>query len=538
MGSAAFKRFILTFIRSCNEYHNRTPVIQKNRSLIWPITEAAIEGIAGAGSHRFDDGVRTDFAMIDITAASISQCVNSRHDMVALLDYMAFQALQVAALIIPPEANPDNDIVHRAVGGAIVPAETVLEIIRRDPNGPRAKKFRATLIIILGGCFCRCTRWDTLEISEDLREDIHAEADRILCDRNYEFNSPLEEQIVLKCAAQLIEFVESLSESPAGRVLAGYAGDKLVLRVRHFFMDESSPNFGTMFPLQVLLHLLLSSDAPITGIAWVQNGVHTAILRRCWIMVRRGCLLSREDMRASELTLSTLMNLYSCCHGQGAMDEIFLKLIAQWDLFSFFALCLLVAERMNEVEDVEKSMAETVKGFNCDPTTLNEVVTPHWFSVLQRLIERERLRPILIDLTAEELKMEAQMKTRYRCKCHPPGCIHGQGFTSPPEVTRTALDAWRNFGSKLGLDEEKLLDRVAAQTRLGDESDNSDEPLTFRGCSWVRCALYGDGSPRKMLCCVNCKQFDQMTNGSSPRTLKGSVLLLKMPKKRLARREA
>ncbi|KAG8976887.1 hypothetical protein FRC05_002824 [Tulasnella sp. 425] len=427
MGSAAFKRFILTFIRSCNEYHNRTPVIQKNRSLIWPITEAAIEGIAGAGSHRFDDGVRTDFAMIDITAASISQCVNSRHDMVALLDYMAFQALQVAALIIPPEANPDNDIVHRAVGGAIVPAETVLEIIRRDPNGPRAKKF------------------------QDLREDIHAEADRILCDRNYEFNSPLEEQIVLKCAAQLIEFVESLSESPAGRVLAG------------------------------------------------------------------------------------LMNLYSCCHGQGAMDEIFLKLIAQWDLFSFFALCLLVAERMNEVEDVEKSMAETVKGFNCDPTTLNEVVTPHWFSVLQRLIERERLRPILIDLTAEELKMEAQMKTRYRCKCHPPGCIHGQGFTSPPEVTRTALDAWRNFGSKLGLDEEKLLDRVAAQTRLGDESDNSDEPLTFRGCSWVRCALYGDGSPRKMLCCVNCKQ---MTNGSSPRTLKGSVLLLKMPKKRLARREA
>lgn len=83
--------------------------------------------------------------------------------MVALLDYMAFQALQVAAFIIPPEADPDNDIVHRAVGGAIVPAPAVLELIQKDPNGPRAKKFRATLIIILGGCFCRCARWDTLE---------------------------------------------------------------------------------------------------------------------------------------------------------------------------------------------------------------------------------------------------------------------------------------------------------------------------------------------------------------------------------------
>lgn len=106
----------------------------------------------GLGSQdffiRFGSGI--DFFF------NTSQC----HDTVALLDDMAFQALQVVALIISPEANPDNDIVHRAVGGAIVPAA-------RD-NGLRAKKFRATLIIILGGCFCRCVQWDTLESVTDI----------------------------------------------------------------------------------------------------------------------------------------------------------------------------------------------------------------------------------------------------------------------------------------------------------------------------------------------------------------------------------
>lgn len=59
--------------------------------------------------------------------------------------------------------------------------------------------------------------------SRELSKAIHADADRVLFNRNYEFNSPLEERIVLKCAAQLIdsELVESTSESPAGRVLAG-----------------------------------------------------------------------------------------------------------------------------------------------------------------------------------------------------------------------------------------------------------------------------------------------------------------------------
>lgn len=141
-------------------------------------------------------------------------------------------------------------------------------------------------------------------ISKELSEAIHAEADRVLFDRNYEFNSLLEEQIVLKCASQLIEDVESSSESPAGGVLGRHLGDELVCRVRHFFMDESSSNFGTMFPLQVLLHLIHSLGAPITGSAWVRKGVHIAILRRCWILERRGCLLSIEDLRASRLTLS------------------------------------------------------------------------------------------------------------------------------------------------------------------------------------------------------------------------------------------
>lgn len=161
MVSPSFKRFIPAFMGACNDYSYRTSIIQKNRSLIWPITETAIEEIASAGSHCSDSRC-ADCAMIDITAASIEQCVNSHSiDTLALFDYMAFQALQVAALIMAREANPDNHIVDRAVKGAIVPAKTVLRIIRRDPNAPKAKKLGAALIVILGGCFCRCARWDT-----------------------------------------------------------------------------------------------------------------------------------------------------------------------------------------------------------------------------------------------------------------------------------------------------------------------------------------------------------------------------------------
>ncbi|KAG9042281.1 hypothetical protein FS837_011050 [Tulasnella sp. UAMH 9824] len=455
MRSPAFQKFMVAFIHSFNEYHARTPVIQKNRSVVWPIKEAAIEGITESGAIRFDNGQRADYGLIDVTAASIYQCVNSHRDMVALLDYMAFQALQVAAFIIPPEADPDNDIVHRAVGGAIVPAPVVLELIRKDPNGPRAKKFRATLIIILGGCFCRCARWDTLETPKELNEAIQAEADR--------------------CAAQLIEVVRSPSDSPAAKVLADFGCDELILCAREYLMDDSSPNFGTMFPLQVLIHVLLSEGGSVAARASVRNGFHAAILRRFWIIVRRGSLLSREEVKTSRLTLSLLMASYAGFHGQAATNKNYLKLTFQWDLLAFFARCLLVAERMDEVKQVEESIKETAKALKSDSAIFGGIVTPLWFGILKGLTERERLRPILYDLAAEELKMEARLNTRYCCNC-PPDCPHARGFVTPSEVTRTALDAWRGFGYALGLDEEELINRATARLK-GDDNEELDEPL-------------------------------------------------------------
>ncbi|KAG8926583.1 hypothetical protein FRC00_002764, partial [Tulasnella sp. 408] len=474
---------MVAFIHSFNEYHARTPVIQKNRSVVWPIKAAAIEGMTEAGSIRFDNGQRGDYGLIDVTAASIYQCINSHHDMVALLDYMAFQALQVAAFVIPPEADPDNDIVHRAVGGAIIPAAAALKLIQKDPNGPRAKKFRATLIIILGGCFCRCARWDTLETPKELNEGIQAEADRVLFDRSYEFNSLLEKQLVLKCAAQLIDVVRSPSDSPAAKILADFGCDELVLRAREFLMDDSSPNFGTMFPLQVLIHVLLSEGGSVAARASIRNGVHAAILRRVWIIVRRGSLLSREEMKTSRLTLSLLMSSYTGFYGQAATNKNYLKLTFQWDLLAFFARCLLVAERMDEVEgkffnraflhmlniltlerlaEVEEFIKGTAKALKSDSAIFGGIVTPLWFGILKGLTERERLRPILYDLAAEDLKMEARLNTRYCCNC-PPDCPHARGFVTPSEVTRTALDAWRGFGHALGLDEEELLSRATAR---------------------------------------------------------------------------
>lgn len=221
-----------------------------------------------------------------------------------------------------------------------------------------------------------------------------------------------------------------------------------------------------------------------------------------------------------------IMTLYSRFHGQDATNKIYLKLTTQWDLFAFFARCLLVAERMNEVAGesppdlfphmpgvfrygnliaVEKSMDETVKAFNCDSTTFNEVVTPLWFNVFQRFSERELLRPSLHDLTSEELKMEARMNTQYCYNC-PPDCPHERGFTTPSEVTRTALDAWRTFGHKIGLDEDRLLGRATSQTGFSDANNRSDEQPKFSGCSWVRCALHGDYSPHKMFRCVKCSK--------------------------------
>ncbi|KAG8904539.1 hypothetical protein FRC00_013922, partial [Tulasnella sp. 408] len=261
--------------------------------------------MAEAGSIRFDSGRRGDYALVDVTAASIYMCLDPRHDMVTLLDSMAFQALQVAAFIIPPEAEPNKNIVHRALEGGMAPAPAVLELLRKDPDGPRAKKFRAALIIILGGCFCRCVQWDAIGTPEELHDAIRTEAERVLFDRSYEFNSPLEKQLVLKCAAQLIDGIERPSDSSAARILADFGRNELVVRARQFLMDDSSPNFGTMFPLQVLIYVLLSEAEPVLGSVSVENGVHTAILRRFWII---------------------------------------------WDLLGFFARCLLVAERVDEVK--------------------------------------------------------------------------------------------------------------------------------------------------------------------------------------------
>ncbi|KIO21844.1 hypothetical protein M407DRAFT_28556 [Tulasnella calospora MUT 4182] len=110
---------------------------------------------------------------------------------------------------------------------------------------------------------------------------------------------------------------------------------------------------------------------------------------------------------------------------------------------------------LDNLAEAEESIKETVKALKSDFAIFCGIVTPLWFSILQSLVERERLRPILYDLAAEELKMEARLNTRYCCNC-PPDCPHGRGFVPPSEVTRTALDAWMAFGNDLGLDGEAL----------------------------------------------------------------------------------
>lgn len=144
----------------------------------------------------------------------------------------------------------------------------------------------------------------TFRTPKELNEAIQAEADRVLFDRSYEFNSLLEKQLVLKCAAQLIDVVRSRSDSLSAKILADFGCDELILCVHQFLMDDSSPNFGGMFPLQVLIHVLLSEGASVAASASVRNGIHAAILRRFWIVVCRGSLLSREEMKTSRLTLS------------------------------------------------------------------------------------------------------------------------------------------------------------------------------------------------------------------------------------------
>lgn len=44
------------------------------------------------------------------------------------------------------------------------------------------------------------------------------------------------------------------------------------------------------------------------------------------------------------------MSSYAGFHGQAATNKHYLKLTFQWDLLAFFARCLLVAERMDEVK--------------------------------------------------------------------------------------------------------------------------------------------------------------------------------------------
>lgn len=159
---------------------------------------------------------------------------------------------------------------------------------------------------------------------------------------------------------------------------------------------------------------------------------------------------------------------------------------------------------LEHLVEVEESIKETAKALKSDSAIFSGIVTPLWFGILKGLTERERLRLILYDLAAEELKVEARLNTRYCCNC-PPDCPHARGFVTPSEVTRTALDAWRGFGYALGLDEEELMNRATARVKC-DDDEEPDEPLKSRGCFWIRCALYGDNSPHKMLRCSACRQ--------------------------------